>query len=107
MAYNIVFDVTDFERSLGELINSFEKRAPLMKKLAGLMEDAVQENFEVEGRQNGSTGKVMPTGRSAGAVKYSSAPGDWRRASRLTATMIWRRSGPMWSTPHSPVRWED
>lgn len=50
MAYNIVFDVTDFERSLGELINSFEKRAPLMKKLAGLMEDAVQENFEQQGR---------------------------------------------------------
>ena len=37
MAYNIVFDVTDFERSLGELINKFEKRAPLMKMLAGLM----------------------------------------------------------------------
>ncbi|WWW95456.1 phage virion morphogenesis protein [Klebsiella pneumoniae] len=50
MAYNIVFDVTDFERSLGELINKFEKRAPLMKMLAGLMEDSVQENFEVEGR---------------------------------------------------------
>jgi hypothetical protein len=38
MAYNIVFDVTDFERSLGELINKFEKRAPLMKMLAGMME---------------------------------------------------------------------
>lgn len=50
MAYSIVFDVTDFERSLGELINKFEKRAPLMKMLAGLMEDSVQENFEVEGR---------------------------------------------------------
>lgn len=50
MAYNIVFDVTDFERSLGELINKFEKRAPLMKMLAGLMEDAVQENFEQQGR---------------------------------------------------------
>lgn len=50
MAYNIVFDVTDFERSLGELINKFEKRAPLMTMLAGLMEDSVQENFEVEGR---------------------------------------------------------
>ena len=50
MAYNIVFDVTDFERSLGELISKFEKRAPLMKILAGMMEDAVEENFEAEGR---------------------------------------------------------
>lgn len=50
MAYNIVFDVTDFERSLGELISKFEKRAPLMKMLAGMMEDAVQENFEQQGR---------------------------------------------------------
>lgn len=50
MAYNIVFDVTDFERSLGELIRSFENRAPLMRMLAGLMEDSVQENFEQQGR---------------------------------------------------------
>lgn len=50
MAYNIVFNVTDFERSLGELISSFEKRAPLMTMLAGMMEDAVQENFDQQGR---------------------------------------------------------
>lgn len=50
MAYEIVFDVTDFERSLGELIRSFEDRAPLMRMLAGLMEDSVQENFEQQGR---------------------------------------------------------
>ncbi|PLO72466.1 phage virion morphogenesis protein [Klebsiella michiganensis] len=50
MAYEIVFDVTDFERSLGELIRSFENRAPLMRMLAGLMEDSVQENFEQQGR---------------------------------------------------------
>ncbi|HBQ8403835.1 TPA: phage virion morphogenesis protein [Klebsiella pneumoniae] len=50
MAYEIVFDVTDFERSLGELIRSVENRAPLMRVLAGLMEDSVQENFEQQGR---------------------------------------------------------
>ncbi|PLL41683.1 phage virion morphogenesis protein [Klebsiella michiganensis] len=50
MAYEIVFDVTDFEHSLGELIRSFEDRAPLMRMLAGLMEDSVQENFEQQGR---------------------------------------------------------
>lgn len=50
MAYNIVFDTTDFERSLAELISKFEKRAPLMRILAADMEDAVQENFAQQGR---------------------------------------------------------
>ncbi|HCG2926668.1 TPA: phage virion morphogenesis protein [Escherichia coli] len=50
MAYNIVFDTTDFERSLAELISKFEQRAPLMRILAGDMEDAVQENFAQQGR---------------------------------------------------------
>lgn len=50
MAYNIVFDTTDFERSLAELISKFEHRAPLMRILANDMEDAVQENFAQQGR---------------------------------------------------------
>ncbi|HED5569716.1 TPA: phage virion morphogenesis protein [Yersinia enterocolitica] len=50
MAYNIVFDTTDFERSLSELISKFEHRAPLMRILANDMEDAVQENFAQQGR---------------------------------------------------------
>ena len=50
MAYNIVFDTNDFERSLAELISKFEHRAPLMRILANDMEDAVQENFAQQGR---------------------------------------------------------
>lgn len=50
MAYKIEFDVTDFERSLGELISKYEHRAPLMRMLAADMEDAVQENFAQQGR---------------------------------------------------------
>lgn len=50
MAYDIVFDVTDFERSLSELINRLEHRAPLMKMLSHAMWDAVEENFSQQGR---------------------------------------------------------
>ena len=50
MAYDIVFNVSDFERSLSELINRLEHRAPLMKKLSHAMWDAVEENFAQQGR---------------------------------------------------------
>lgn len=50
MAYEVVFDVTDFEQSLGELIQRLEHREPLMRELAGLMWDAVEENFAQQGR---------------------------------------------------------
>ncbi|TKI08657.1 phage virion morphogenesis protein [Martelella alba] len=48
--HEIVFDVTDFAHSLGELINKLEHRQPLMRELAGLMWDAVEENFAQQGR---------------------------------------------------------
>ncbi|MGC8341842.1 phage virion morphogenesis protein [Pantoea ananatis] len=50
MAYEIAFNVTDFERALGELIGRLEHRQPLMKKLAHSMWDAVEENFAQQGR---------------------------------------------------------
>ena len=46
----IKFNVTDFERSLGELINKLEHREPLMRELAAAMGDAVEENFKNQGR---------------------------------------------------------
>lgn len=50
MSYEVAFDVTDFERSLGELILKMEHRQPLMKVLAHSMWDAVEENFAQQGR---------------------------------------------------------
>lgn len=50
MSYNVVFDVTDFEHALSELIHRMEHRAPLMKTLAHAMWDAVEENFAQQGR---------------------------------------------------------
>lgn len=50
MAYEVVFDITDFEHALGELIQRMENRAPLMRELAGIMWEAVEENFSQEGR---------------------------------------------------------
>ncbi|EKN3971082.1 phage virion morphogenesis protein [Yersinia enterocolitica] len=46
----IKFNVTDFERSLGELISKLEHRGPLMRELAAAMGDAVEENFKNQGR---------------------------------------------------------
>lgn len=46
----IKYDISDFERSLGELINRLEHREPLMRELAAAMGDAVEENFKSEGR---------------------------------------------------------
>lgn len=50
MSYTITYDIGDFERSLGELINRLEHREPLMRELAAAMGDAVEENFAREGR---------------------------------------------------------
>ena len=50
MAYDIVFDVTDFERALSDLIHKLEHREPLMKILSHAMWDAVEENFAQQGR---------------------------------------------------------
>lgn len=50
MAFDIVFDVTDFEKSLGELILKMENRQPLMRELSHAMWDAVEENFSQQGR---------------------------------------------------------
>ncbi|EBP3538312.1 phage virion morphogenesis protein [Salmonella enterica subsp. enterica] len=50
MSYTITYDIGDFERSLGELINKLEQREPLMREMAAAMADAVEENFAREGR---------------------------------------------------------
>ena len=49
-SYEITYDVTDFERSLGDLIRKLENRQPLMREMAAAMHDAVEENFEQQGR---------------------------------------------------------
>jgi phage virion morphogenesis protein len=81
MAYNIVFDVTDFERSLGELIKQIRETCATDAMLAGMMEDSVQENFEQQGRPKWQHWKSNAYA-SVGAVKYSSAG---RLASSITA----------------------
>lgn len=48
--YEIKYDISDFERGLGELINRLEQRQPLMHELAAAMHDAVEENFAQQGR---------------------------------------------------------
>ncbi|MEI7409276.1 phage virion morphogenesis protein [Pectobacterium aroidearum] len=48
--YEIKYDITDFERGLGELISRLEHRQPLMREIAAAMHDAVEENFAQQGR---------------------------------------------------------
>lgn len=48
--YEIKYDITDFERGLGELISRIEHRQPLMREMAAAMHDAVEENFAQQGR---------------------------------------------------------
>ncbi|MFJ5441746.1 phage virion morphogenesis protein [Pectobacterium sp. CHL-2024] len=49
-SYEIKYDITDFERGLGELISRLEHRQPLMREMAAAMHDAVEENFAQQGR---------------------------------------------------------
>ncbi|WOA52508.1 phage virion morphogenesis protein [Dickeya solani] len=49
-SYEIKYNITDFERGLGELIQRLEHREPLMREMAAAMHDAVEENFAQEGR---------------------------------------------------------
>ncbi|WP_038906873.1 phage virion morphogenesis protein [Dickeya oryzae] len=49
-SYEIKYNITDFERGLGELIQRLEHREPLMRELAAAMHDAVEENFASQGR---------------------------------------------------------
>lgn len=49
-SYEIKYDVTDFERGLGDLIKKLENRQPLMREMAAAMHDAVEENFAQQGR---------------------------------------------------------
>ncbi|MEQ9860622.1 phage virion morphogenesis protein [Pectobacterium cacticida] len=49
-SYEIKYDISDFEKGLGELINRLEQRQPLMRELTAAMHEAVEENFAQEGR---------------------------------------------------------
>ncbi|CDK63342.1 mu-like bacteriophage G protein 2 [Morganella morganii IS15] len=48
--YSIKINTDAFEAALDKLVRGLESREPLMRRLAGLMADAVEENFEQEGR---------------------------------------------------------
>lgn len=48
--YSIKVDTAAFEAALDKLIRGLENREPLMRRLAGLMADAAEENFAQEGR---------------------------------------------------------
>lgn len=50
MSYRIIYDTSDFENALGDLINRLEHREPLMREMAAAMGDAVEENFARQGR---------------------------------------------------------
>lgn len=46
----IKYDISDFTKGLGDIINKLEHREPLMREIAAAMGDAVEENFKSEGR---------------------------------------------------------
>jgi phage virion morphogenesis protein len=46
----ITIDDRDVQKMLRELAGRVKDRRPLMQELAGIMKDAVDENFEAEGR---------------------------------------------------------
>ncbi|HCT6817420.1 TPA: phage virion morphogenesis protein [Morganella morganii] len=48
--YSIKINTDGFEAALDKLVRGLENREPLMRRLAGMMADAVEENFAQEGR---------------------------------------------------------
>lgn len=48
--YSIKINTDGFEAALDKLVKGLENREPLMRRLAGMMADAVEENFAQEGR---------------------------------------------------------
>ncbi|WP_406833574.1 phage virion morphogenesis protein [Morganella morganii] len=50
MMYSIKINTDGFEAALDKLVRGLENREPLMRRLAGMMADAVEENFAQEGR---------------------------------------------------------
>ena len=48
--YSIKINTDGFEAALDKLVRGLENREPLMRSLAGMMADAVEENFAQEGR---------------------------------------------------------
>jgi phage virion morphogenesis protein len=82
--YEIKYDITEFERGLGELIGRMEHREPLMREIAAAMGDAVEENFKNEGRpawmgwspayaRKRAGGKILQrSGRLASSIVQSS-----------------------------------
>ncbi|MFV8875346.1 phage virion morphogenesis protein [Serratia fonticola] len=80
----ITYNITEFERGLGELIHRLEHREPLMREMAAAMGDAVEENFKNEGRpawmgwspayaKKRAGGKILQrSGRLASSVVQSS-----------------------------------
>lgn len=47
---DIKIDTTDIESTLSEIVDKIQHREPLMRDIAGIMSDAVEENFAQEGR---------------------------------------------------------
>lgn len=47
---DIRYDIAQFERGIAELLDKLERREPLMREIAAAMAEAVEDNFNSEGR---------------------------------------------------------
>ncbi len=74
--YSIKINTDGFEAALDKLVRGLENREPLMRRLAGMMADAVEENFAQEGRPkwmgwspSTARGRILQlSGRLAGSI---------------------------------------
>lgn len=82
--FDVKVDATRLKEVMGRLAKSVTNRAPLMRNLAGIMADAVEENFAQEGRPawmglknpgpRRSGGKILQdSGRLASSITPSSS----------------------------------
>ena len=83
----IVYDFSDLEASLAELIARTEKRRPLMGTLAAHMAYAVEENFLRQGATGSGRDGVRSMHASARVEKYCRSQGDSPRVSCSRATI--------------------
>ncbi|MDE9466878.1 phage virion morphogenesis protein [Xenorhabdus bovienii] len=82
--FRIEIDLTEFQKALQQLTDGLVDRTPMMRQIAGIMADAVEENFKQQGRpawlgwspayaKKRAGGKILQdTGRLASSIQQFS-----------------------------------
>ncbi|EFG7849497.1 phage virion morphogenesis protein [Shigella sonnei] len=109
----IQYDLNGFEQALTELISRLEQRAPLMRALAADMGDAVEENFNQQGRpawmgwspryaKKRAGGKILQkSGRLASSIEQDSDNDSATVGTNVVYARIHQEGGTIHMPPRS------